>query len=46
MAHDIDSFFELFTEIMTSGPAFVALPPEKQRCGSCGAAVVVLIIAQ
>ena len=34
------------TEIMTSGPAFVALPPEKQRCGSCGAAVVVLIIAQ
>ena len=31
VAHDIDTFFELFTQIMTSGPTFVALPPEKQR---------------
>lgn len=31
VAHDIDSFFEIFTQIMTSGPAFTALPPEKQR---------------
>ena len=31
VAHDIDSFFELFTTIMTSGEMFVNLAPEKQR---------------